>query len=124
MKDKKHPTNRLAFLEDSTSKDRSLRQEKRLAKETGGKVQRASGATTFRKGDVDDVPDASVPVMDLKIEAKTTKHHSYRLNYADLQKIEQEAFQDGKKGAMVISFDDRHDYLVIRKDFVIFGGRK
>lgn len=118
---KKEP-DRMAFLSKGTgNRERSQAQERRIAKKTGGVVQRASGATAHRKGDVDRVPSMESSGR-FKIEAKTTKCNSYKLNYADLKKIEEEAFRIGMLGAMVVTFEDRHDYIVVRREFVDFGG--
>ena len=121
-KSNRPPLNRLGFLEEKEVRVRSKKQEKRVAKFTGGSLQRASGATLGRKGDVDSVPVFDIPVGQFKIEAKTTKHRSYSLNLHELNKIEMEAMADGKMGAMVISFEDSYDYLVVRREYVDFGG--
>lgn len=64
---------------------RSKLQERRVAKELGGRVQKASGATKFAKGDV--------RAKGLFAECKTTSKTAYILKLEDLKKITREAFQ-------------------------------
>lgn len=64
---------------------RSQLQEKRIAKELGGRVQKASGASKFAKGDV--VADG------ILVEAKTTSLGKYRIKLKELQKIQSEALE-------------------------------
>jgi len=119
---KGQPLDRMAWMREPTSKERSVSQEAKIAKHTGGVVQRGSGNTLGRKGDVDDVPDISLSLGTFKIEAKTTKHRSYSIKLSELNKIEMEAMADGKKGCMCVSLEDEYDYIVIRKEYLNFGG--
>jgi hypothetical protein len=114
---------RMAFMQDKTCKQRSVKQETRLAKGLGGKKQPGSGNTIGRHGDVDQVPVPDIDVGKLRLEAKTTKHDSFKLNRSDLLKIEEQAAVAGRIGAMLISFEDMDDYVVIRKDF-LFGAKR
>lgn len=68
----------------SQGQRKSARQEKRIANEIGGKVQKASGATIFAKGDVRKIGE-------LRVEAKTTSKKTYKLKFLDLLKIYNEA---------------------------------
>lgn len=67
---------------------KSKLQERRVAQELGGRPQPASGATPFRKGDVE-------VVNKLLTECKTTGHKSYQLSTAELEKISAEAINSG-----------------------------
>lgn len=67
---------------------RSQAQEKRTAKEIGGRVQPGSGSMDFAKGDVRDMGK-------LRIECKTTSKDRYSLKLADLLKIRLEAVMGG-----------------------------
>ena len=119
------PFDRTAFMTvgEDTNRDRSEEQERRIASDTGGVKRRGSGSVQGRKGDVRNVPVPSIPGT-LLIEAKTTKHKSRSLKLSELRKIEREADSAGFRGAMIISFEDAHDYLVIRKDYVDFKGEE
>jgi Holliday junction resolvase len=74
------------------------KQEKKLAKDFGGKRQPASGATPlpFLKGDI------STP--ELLIEAKSTDKKSYTLHQADLNKLVHQAAENGKNPVLCLSF--------------------
>jgi hypothetical protein len=79
------------------TRKRSKLQEKRIAKDIDGKVQKASGATDFAKGDV--------KTNDLYIEAKTTSKKSYSLKAKEITKIQQEAMMaNAREWAMQIEF--------------------
>ena len=106
----------------SFSQRRSQLQEKRLAEEIGGRVQPASGAMDFAKGDV---RIAGV----VRIECKTTSKASYILKVAELKKIQNEALLGGDDDwAMQIEFQgqaglnkrvaviDWYAYEQLRKD--------
>jgi hypothetical protein len=68
----------------SYQKDRSAQQEKRAASRFGGRVQPASGATDFHKGDVK-------VSGELRLECKYTTARSFSISPALLEKVEQEA---------------------------------
>jgi len=116
------PLNRMAWLEPKDNRERSKAGEKKFARTSGGQVQRASGATQGRKGDVFGINSIESEGEGLLFEHKTTKGIGYRLTLQELEKIEREAFDKGKRGAMVIAFEDKHEYIVIRREFVNFGG--
>jgi hypothetical protein len=70
------------------SQRRSQTQERRAAKEVGGRVQVASGATPFAKGDVR-------LMGELRIECKTTSKKRFSLKLDDIRKIRLEALEQG-----------------------------
>ena len=72
-------------------------QERRTARDVGGRVQPASGATPFAKGDVRKMGD-------IRIECKTTSGQSYVLKKSDLVKIRREAASALEEWAFVIQF--------------------
>lgn len=86
----------------------SSRQEKKIAKEVGGKQTANSGATSFSKGDV---------VTDLfLIEAKTcvTEKKSFTLHKEWFDKNKEEAFAMHKDySAVVFDFGDGEQHYVI-----------
>lgn len=103
------------------NRKRSQKQEKRVAEDIGGKVQKASGATDFAKGDVKG--------DNLLIEAKTTGQRSYRVDAAEIIKIQAEALaRSASDWAMQIEFQgqfgmnrkvaviDWESYLDLRHD--------
>lgn len=76
----------------------SRRQERSVANDIGGRVQVASGATDFAKGDVR-------AMGELRIECKTTSSGSYSLKKNDITKITTEALSGGLEDwAMQIEF--------------------
>lgn len=81
----------------SYTRKKSKQQEQSIAKDIGGKVQKASGATDFAKGDVRG--------KGLRVEAKTTSAKSYSLKLSEITKIQAEALtQDFEAWAMQIQF--------------------
>ena len=86
----------------------SSTQEKRLAKNIGGRQVIGSGSTPFLKGDV--------ITSDLFIEAKTkaVESKSISVKKAWLEKAQEQAYSMRKKDyALAISFGDGKDYYVI-----------
>lgn len=79
---------------------RSRTQEKKAAKRLGGRVQAGSGNQPGTKGDVRRQGE-------VRLECKLTTAKSYRLNLADLMKIEQAAYS-GEKPALEIEFQGIH----------------
>jgi hypothetical protein len=75
---------------------KSRRQERRLAKDLGGRRQPGSGCFEGRKGDV--------KLDDFLIEAKRTDKHSLGLKVAWLKKIDAEAAAMMKTPAIAIEF--------------------
>jgi hypothetical protein len=83
---------------------RSKLQEKRIAKDIGGKVQAGSGSSWRAKGDVR-------KPLDLRVEAKFTTKDSYVLKHADLLKIQEEALLGGVEASvMQIEFVEQLGY--------------
>ena len=93
----------------------SNKQEKHIAKVTGGKQTANSGATAFSKGDV--------RTDDFLIEAKTctTEKKSFTIKREWLDKNEEERFAMGKDySALAFNFgDDENYYVISEKLFVI-----
>ena len=93
----------------------SNKQEKHIAKVTGGKQTANSGATAFSKGDV--------RTDDFLIEAKTctTEKKSFTIKREWLDKNEEERFAMGKDySALAFNFgDDENFYVISEKLFVI-----
>lgn len=86
----------------------SDKQEKRLARNIGGRQVIGSGSTPFLKGDV--------ITSDLFIEAKTkaVESKSISVKKAWLEKAQEQAYGMRKKDyALAISFGDGKDYYVI-----------
>lgn len=76
----------------------SVRQERRIADDIGGRVQPGSGAPAFYKSD-------AVAGLDLRVEAKTTSKQSYSLTTSVIDKIRAEALSGGQEDwAMQIEF--------------------
>lgn len=69
------------------TKRRSTAQEKKVAKEIGGRVTPASGALWGSKADVRN--------SQFLVECKTTEKSQYPLNYSTWEKIRHEALNDG-----------------------------
>ena len=101
-----------------TTRDYSDRQEKHIAKVTGGKVQSNSGGTKFGGGDVH--------TKHFLIEAKTpTKEQtSFTIKKEWLRKMRQQAFEQGKSESVLafrFSPDDQQDYYVLNQwQFLLF----
>lgn len=88
----------------------SNRQEKKIAKEVGGKKVANSGATTFSKGDV--------RTDNFLIEAKTcTKEQkTFTVKREWIKKNQEEAFAMGKMfSAVAIDFGDGEQYYLINQ---------
>lgn len=86
-----------------TTRERSSRQESRIASEINGRTTINSGAT-FGENDV--VNDF------MEVEAKTTLHDSFSLKLADFRKLKKKA-KVNKIPAMVIDFENSHDSLAV-----------
>lgn len=94
---------------------RSRKQEKRLAKQSGGYVNPRSGAGDWHKNDV--------RTESLSIEAKTTTKTQYPLKHLELIKAEKEALLAGRDMAFVIDMCGRswtvvptEEYLDLREE--------
>lgn len=72
----------------SYSQRRSRLQEKRAARDLGGKVQKGSGSSAFAKGDVR-------AIGHVRGECKFTKKSTYVLKQDELLKIQMEALKGG-----------------------------
>jgi hypothetical protein len=90
-------------------------QERKAARDYGGRTTPGSGNQWFKKGDVS--------TLNQLIECKTTTKDSYTLKYADLRKIWQEAILEDKCPLFEIYFSsydrayvvlDKQDYLELR----------
>ena len=94
----------------TTTRDYSDRQEKHIAKVTGGKVQSNSGGTKFGGGDVH--------TDKFFIEAKTpTKEQtSFTIKKEWITKMREQAYEQGKEEAVLafrFSPDDKTDMYVL-----------
>ena len=100
----------------SEGQRRSQRQERRTARDFGGRVQPGSGSGWSRKGDV------VTPL--LLIENKFTGNNSIVLKALALQKICDEATAEGRVPALVIELAGK-EYVLFAKDDVLelFGDR-
>lgn len=76
-------------MNPESTKYKSTKQEKRVAKEIGGRTVVASGAIDFFKGDVRS--------EDYLVECKTTAKDYYVLNLTTWLKIQREALRDGMR---------------------------
>lgn len=85
------------------TRDRSLKQEKRLAGTLGGKTTAGSGST-FGENDV--LTDQ------FEVEAKTTLAKSFKLTLADWRKAEKKCRVD-RSVLMVVSFEEEKLDLVV-----------
>lgn len=90
----------------------SDKQERHIAKVTGGRVQRNSGGTKFGGGDVH--------TEKFFIEAKTpTKSQSsFTIKYEWLQKMKEQAFEQGKDESVLafrFSPDIQNDWYVLNE---------
>lgn len=82
----------------SAGQRKSRLQENRIAKDIGGRRQKASGATDFAKGDVRKQGD-------IRVEAKTTGARTFILKLSDVNKIREEALLGGaEEWAMQVEF--------------------
>lgn len=96
-------------LKAANRRKRSRKQEKRWAEKVGGKVQSASGAMPFAKGDV---RAGSKEFLESFLwELKYTDKGSYRITLKEWDKIRQEAYlsEGGQLPGFKIEFS-KHDY--------------
>ena len=99
-----------------TTRDYSDKQEKHIAKVTGGKVQSNSGGTKFGGGDVH--------TDKFFIEAKTpTKSQtSFTIKKEWIDKMREQAYEQGKEeSALAFRFDPNTDndlYILSQKQFL------
>lgn len=88
------------FLQRGTKQGHGRKAEKRIAKETGATLTKASGALEWDKGDMSR-KDGSVPLL---FEIKTTNRESFSLKHEWLKKITREAKVVAAQPALVVSF--------------------
>ena len=99
-----------------TTRDYSDKQEKHIAKVTGGKVQSNSGGTKFGGGDVH--------TDKFFIEAKTPaiERKSFTIMKCWLEKIKEQAFEQGKEeSVLAFRFDpdiDNDLYVLSQRQFL------
>ena len=97
------------YFSDGPGKHKkSQKQEKRIAKEIGGKVQKGSGSKDFHKGDVKS--------LELLVEAKRTDNDSISIKKDWLIKIFQESVAYKKIPALSIEFDDMPN--IVPRDWI------
>lgn len=95
------------------TKQYSLKQEKRVAKQLGGKVNSNSGATDFYKGDV----STDKMLIECKTTVKEVKSVSIKKEW--LKKLDEEKFAMGKfHSALAFDFGDGKEYFVINGDLM------
>ena len=81
-----------------SKKEKTLKYEKKLAKELKGIPQPASGAIAGFKGDI--------RTTDLLVDSKQTVMSSFRLSLTDLHKITKEARGVNKFPCILITFEE------------------
>lgn len=91
-----------------TNKERSLVQEKRIAKDVGGKLQPGSGSRSGYKRDV--------VLPRFKIEAKTTEHSTFGIDVKDLAYLKRESLLEGKVGVYIVQIAGSEELCIIPKD--------
>lgn len=88
----------------------SKKQEDRIAKVVGGKVNANSGATSFFKGDV----RTDHLLVECKTSVKEVKSVSIKKEW--LEKLNEERFAMGKQhSVLAFDFGDGKDYFIIDK---------
>lgn len=88
----------------------SSKQEKRVAKDIGGRVTSNSGATRFYKGDI------NLGNMLIECKTKTSPSKSVSIKKEWLDKLKEERFAMGKSySAIAFDFGDGEDYFIIDK---------
>jgi len=97
------------FFRDETKKEKSDKQERKVAKETGGRKTINSGSLIFQKGDVE------IPSKKVLIEAKRTDGKGMRIPKAWLTKLRKDA--KSKIPVMHIEIDGEEWYMVRREEF-------
>jgi hypothetical protein len=104
-----------SYMSDLKVRRKSQIQEKRIAGEMGGKVQKGSGALEFNKGDI--------RTKELLIEAKRTDKDSMSVKKEWLEKISMEAIAYNKIPALSIEFNNiaklvERDWIAIPASFL------
>jgi len=85
------------------------KQERRVAKKVGGKVQPGSGSKDFAKGDIKE--------ESFLVECKFTEKQSIRVELKWLKKISREAMAEGKIPAL--SVEIQHDDHLTAQDWTM-----
>ena len=93
-----------------TPKQRSVRQERRIAQDLGGRTTPASGARWGARRDVRS--DAWL------VEAKTTGQRSYRVEEKDLDFLKRQAYRLGRTPAYVVELQGRGELVVLPIDAI------
>lgn len=99
-----------AFLRPRRGDSQSRRQERRLAKELGGRTTPGSGSGSI-KGDVSTKGEM--------VEAKTTSKTQYTLRFVDLKKLENEARLANKRPVFVIQIEDTSQVFLFHNEWVL-----
>lgn len=91
----------------------SLKQEKAVAKEMGGRTQAASGATRMGGG-------ADVRAPGYRIECKYTEKSTYSIKKSDLHKLKEQAARTLEQPVMQLAFVDtrgrRTEFAITKVD--------
>lgn len=95
-----------------SNKERSAQQEKRIAKDTDGKVQPGSGAVWGYRRDV------VTPLV--LIEAKTTENSSFSIKLKDLSHLATTAYMQGKTPVYLVEINHWPELAVIPKTDIPF----
>jgi len=85
---------------------KSKKQEERIAKETGGKRQPASGSRWHSKGDVEGPPTKELIADGFLIEGKTTAKKQITLRRSILEDHFNKAIESNRIGILQICLDD------------------
>ena len=85
---------------------KSEKQEKKLAKETGGKRQPGSGSQWFAKGDVESPPAKELVAVGFLIEGKTTAKKQIIVRRSMLEEHFTKALDGNRIGIFQICLDD------------------
>lgn len=94
---------------------RSQKQEKRLAKKVGGRVQPGSGSTWGSKGDVKTKGHFVEDDLAFLYECKYTDGKGFRVTVDLWKEISDKAFFEGKRPALQLEIKDLH-LVVIEED--------
>ena len=88
-----------------TTRQESDKQEKRLAKDLGGKPRPGSGSVWGYRRDV--------VTPTILVEAKTTKTNKYNLSLKDLAHLKFQAYSDGKVPAYIVEFLGKGEVVIV-----------
>ena len=98
---------------NKSNKEKSIKQEKELAKDLGAKTTPASGATPFRKGDM--------RLNGYLIESKATANKSISIKLEWLLKIEKEALNEDKTPLIILEIDGNRYFIFRERDVDLNG---